>query len=331
MISEFSTVSFRLRSFLLFGLFWWACPLLIEALGKDVPGARWGHTFVYDSIRDVALLFGGAPQRGSYLDDTWTWDGRVWKKHDVMGPSARGFAAAVFHEARGTVILHGGRGQGPKTNSDTWEWDGSDWRELEQEGPYASDHHQIVYVGHDASILAFGGWNGTDVSGETWFWNGAWKRVAVQNPPKRAAFAMAYDSQREKVILFGGLWIDGQYADVWEWKGGSWERRGEPYDNSSVDHHAMIYDGQRDQLIIFGGKNYRYQPLSNTHTLSGSRLRLLTAEGPTPRHSVGMTYDSRRGRVLLYGGKKYQGELQIALADLWSWDGKDWQLLPKQN
>ncbi len=303
-------------------------PLLkVELQSAGNPGARWGHVFVYDPVRDQVLLFGGARDRGAYLADTWTWDGEGWQSHKVPGPPARGFAAATFHPARGTVILHGGRGQDSQTYGDTWEWTGSAWRQIEEEGPYQADHHQMVYSAHDSLILAFGGWNGQGVTDETWYWDERWNQVRVQGPPGRAAFAMAYDTHREKVILFGGLWIDGQYADLWEWHDRSWHRQGGPYDNSSLDHHAMTYDFRNQQLIIFGGKNYRYVPLNKTRAVTGNTVQLLSNDGPTPRHSLGLTYDSRRGQVILYGGKAYQAELQIPLRDLWSWDGNGWMHL----
>lgn len=295
------------------------------------PGARWGHALVYDPVRNEIVLFGGSRERGVYLDDTWTWDGKSWHHRNVVGPRSRGFAAVAFHEAKDTVIIHGGRGSGRSTYSDTWEWDGESWQNIEKEGPYRSDHHQMVYVADDNQLLAFGGWNGHDVAGETWLWDGEWKKTEVEGPHKRAAFAMAYDAHRASTILFGGLWLDGQYADVWEWHDGSWHSRGGPYDNSSLDHHAMSYDITRQQLIIFGGKNYRSRMQNKTQTVLESKVNLITTEAPTPRHSVGMTYDSGQSRVILYGGKEYKGDLHVALSDFWSWDGDRWHKLQPQH
>lgn len=293
----------------------------------STPGPRWGHVFVYDPARRTTLLFGGARERGSYLRDTWTWDGQSWHEHRVPGPEARGFAAAAFHTARGTIIMHGGRGQDGITYSDTWEWDGSEWRRLEAAGPFASDHHRMVYVAHSGQLLGFGGWDGADVSGETWAWDDGWNPESSEGPPPRAAFGIAYDIRAERVVLYGGLWIDGQYADVWTWDGRAWSQVGGPYDNSSLDHHAMVYDASRQQLVLFGGKNYRYRPQQRTLTISEGHVVPLAEDGPSPRHSIGMTHDSHTGRVLLYGGKFYRGEEHVPLGDLWSWEGDLWREL----
>jgi hypothetical protein len=288
------------------------------------PGPRWGHTFVYDPIRDNVLLFGGARERGTFLNDTWTWDGNSWTHHQIPSPPHRGFAAATFHADQGTVLLHGGRSNERTTNSDTWEWDGTNWKELEAKSPHQCDHHQIVYLEHEKKVMAFGGWTGEDVSGDTWAWDGAWQQITAEGPRKRAAFGMTYDSSQERVVLFGGLWIDGQYADLWQWKNQAWEQLGGPYDNSSLDHHAMTYDAKYQQIVVFGGKNYRYVLSSKTRAIEKNTITQLSSEGPSPRHSIGLTYDTKRNKVLLYGGKEYQGDEQLALSDLWIWNGVAW-------
>ena len=289
------------------------------------PGARWGHIFIYDPAHDNTLFFGGARERGTFLNDTWTWDGSTWTHHQTTSPPHRSFAAATFHADRGTIVLHGGRGNEHITHSDTWEWNGSSWKELEAKSLHQSDHHQIIYLEREKKIIAFGGWNGEDVSGNTWMWNGTWKQVTTEGPRKRAAFGMTYDNPEKRVILFGGLWIDGQYADLWQWKNQTWEQLGGPYDNSSLDHHAMTYDAKRQQIVLFGGKNYRYVLSGKTRSVEKNLISDIATEGPSPRHSIGITYDTRRDCVLLYGGKEYQGDEQVALSDLWIWNGETWK------
>jgi hypothetical protein len=277
-------------------------------------------------VRGEALLFGGARERGAYLADTWTWDGATWTRHDVEGPAARGFAAAAFHAGRGTIVLHGGRASGRTPHADTWEWDGEGWHRIVADGAFASDHHAMVALPTGA-LLAFGGWDGEGVAGETWLFDagGAWRRFEGDGPPPRSAFGMGVDEERGVAVLSGGLWIEGQYADVWEWADGRWRAACGPYDNSSLDHHALAWDAARGRLVGFGGKNYRYKPLQRTFALEGGRLRQLAEDGPAPRHSTPLTSDGER--VLLYGGKTYDNREMVPLADLWAWDGERWQPL----
>src|SRR4029079_6784762 len=65
---------------------------------------------------------------------------------------------------------------------------------------------------------------------ETWFWDGRrWKLVANSGPSPRDHHAMAYDSDRHRVVMFGGSDADPSgrsafFSDTWEWNAGSWHR-----------------------------------------------------------------------------------------------------------
>lgn len=295
-----------------------------EKVENDSPGIRWGHILVYDQFRDQLVLFGGSRERGTYLNDTWVWDGQNWTEIDIEGPSARGFCAATFHKEHNTIILHGGRSNDRSTYNDTWEWNGSTWKQLETNGKYQADHHQIIYDNKEKQIVAFGGWNGKEVMGDTWIWNEAWKKSDEVSPPKRASFGMAYNTNTQAINLFGGLWVNGQYADLWERSNGKWQAVSGPYDNSSLDHHAMIYDEKLKTIIGFGGKNYRRQMQGKTFSIKNGEIELLTQEGPSSRHSIGFTYNSKDEFGYLYGGKVYEDDAQIALSDFWKWNGVEW-------
>lgn len=303
-------------------------PITISAyqgtIESNSPGTRWGHVLVYDQFRDQLVLFGGSRERGIYLNDTWIWDGQNWTEMQVKGPTARGFCAATFHKERNSIILHGGRGNNRTTFSDTWEWNGKQWTQLEAEGKYKADHHQMVYVDYEKQIVAFGGWNGKDVMGDTWVWNGDWQKSNELSPPKRASFGMVYNIKTQEINLFGGLWVNGQYADLWERTNGTWQAIGNPYDNSSLDHHAMIYDEKLQKVIGFGGKDYRRQMQNKTFNINNGLIETLTTEGPVNRHSFGFTYNSKNQLGFLYGGKIYKEDNQLALGDFWKWDGTKW-------
>lgn len=292
------------------------------------PGPRWGHLFVYHPAQNHILLYGGIRKQGdAYLNDTWIWKDSSWKKMDVPSPPARGFCAAAYHAERKSIILHGGRGNERQTYSDLWEWDGMTWTMLEEESPVKVDHHQMVYLEDQKALFTFGGWDGKEVMGKTWMWSGTWEKQADPSPPKRSAFSMVYHPADSSVRLYGGLWINGQYADMWAWQDKQWTALSGPYDNSSLDHHAMIYDEKRGQIIGFGGKNYRYVAQHNTFQLTDSTVEVISQLGPSGRHSIGFTYDSQAQLGYLYGGKAYVNGEQEALDDFWKWDGENWEKL----
>jgi len=90
-----------------------------------------------------------------------------------------------------------------------------------------------------------------------------WTRVAGgSSPDPRVGQALAYDSNRKLVMVFGGaaaLSGDTPTArqDVWEWNPatGAWRDRSPtgvmPDARSEA---AVVYDSVRDKLILFGGR-----------------------------------------------------------------------------
>src|SRR5262249_43980087 len=68
---------------------------------------------------------------------------------------------------------------------------------------------------------------------------GTWTAVA---PPPRRQFAMAYDSVRQRTVLFGGYQSSAPLPDTWEFDGSNWRRQyteGPP----TMVGGAMAFDG----------------------------------------------------------------------------------------
>jgi hypothetical protein len=90
---------------------------------------------------------------------------------------------------------------------------------------------------------------------DTWIWDGSsWTQVANTGPAPRLQHAMAFDSQRSKVVLFGGVTYSNAMETVWEWDGQAWSQTPQsiisPGDRSA---HAMAYDSRRACTVLFGG------------------------------------------------------------------------------
>jgi hypothetical protein len=76
----------------------------------------------FDEADGVMVLFGGAvgnrPQ-----NDTWLWNGTVWRQLDTeTTPPARSHHAMAYDRIRHKVVLFGGYDWNNNLN-DTWEWD----------------------------------------------------------------------------------------------------------------------------------------------------------------------------------------------------------------
>src|SRR5258708_2880459 len=183
-----------------------------------------------------------------------------------MGPSPRQDHAMAYDSARQRTVLFGGvvGGGGGQPVGDTWEWNGEFWTQVEDIGPAPRGSHAMAYDVARAQVILFGGnlspnpfAGPSDPNGDTWAWDGqAWTQVADTGPSaRRSASRMAYDSARDRVVLFGG---DGNSnvgfpQDTWEWDGAGWTQTatdGPPGRRTP----AKAPDNVRDRLGLFGGK-----------------------------------------------------------------------------
>ena len=308
-----------------------------RALFSDkLPSPRNGCALAYDSTRGKVVLFGGSDQTSSFLQDTWEWDGRNWTEVTPAGqsPSPRQEHKMVYDSARGKVVLFGGL-ESSGTYQDTWEWDGHSWTEMTPAGdnPSARFSHAMAYDSARGKVVLFGGRvNFTEPAGDTWEWNGCqWMEVtpAGDNPVPRNASALAYDSARSKMVLFGGYDSQSSLRDTWEWDGSQWvevtpaSTQDSPWYRFS---HAMAYDSRRQRVVIFGGT--QFQSNSETWEWNGTiwEERVPANEHPPALSYHQMVYDSARGEMVIFGGTWIDEFLQPQkLQGPWLWDGEDWK------
>jgi hypothetical protein len=146
-------------------------------MATDGPSARTLHGLAYDSARGVTVLFGGvsrlAPDAASH-GDTWEWDGTVWRRIDVQGPSARDHVAMTYDAARRVVVLHGGGLE--EASAETWTYDGRSWRRASTAGPRRR-FARLEFDPGSGSLLLYGGFD-RQPSNELWrFRDDTWTKV----------------------------------------------------------------------------------------------------------------------------------------------------------
>ena len=93
------------------------------------PSARDAMVMVYDPVSQKTILFGGW-DGSKYLNDTWSFDGKNWKRIWVkQAPPARAAAGAAYDSKLKEVVLFGGYRD--RYLDDTWLWNGatSTWTE----------------------------------------------------------------------------------------------------------------------------------------------------------------------------------------------------------
>ena len=188
------------------------------------PAPRMFHTMDFDSSRNVVTLVGGQLQppdpehaAGAALNDTWDWNGEDWVQQEDAGP-ARTAHSTSYDDNRKRLVLFGGVDETAQERGDTWEWDGRAWTQRADFGPPPMQGASLVYTG--SGCLLFGGASGNTPQRQTWTWDGThWTARQDIGPSARYEHAAAYDSVRQRIVLFGGrLQAPTLLGDTWEQK-----------------------------------------------------------------------------------------------------------------
>lgn len=179
----------------------------------------------------------------------------------------------------------------------------------------------VTYDGARDEIIRFGGVqpNTNFYSSGPYVWTGSeWVVKTLPDnvrPSPRSRAAMAFDSVRNEVVLFGGEnYNDGDLNDTWVWNGTTWTEKTPDSSPPSLNWGTMAFDAVRGKMVLFGG-NYE----NDTWTWDGTNW---TKESPSPkppsRESSSMAYDPiRQVIVLCLSGSN--GNLET-----WEWNGSNW-------
>lgn len=193
---------------------------------------------------------------------------------------------------------------------------------------------QLAYDSQRGRVVLFGGRTTTELfitppRGDTWEWDGQrWHRMNPRHSPSpRTGHAMAFDSARGRVILYGGQGRSGAgLDDTWTWDGIDWQQVTTPATAGFRYEHGMVYDAARDRMVVFGG----YSGFGSGRAL-GAESHLFDGTtwfrgpvGPAPRigHAVG--YDPASSRVFVTAG--WNPQTPALFDDTWVLDGVGWSL-----
>src|SRR2546425_6569867 len=278
------------------------------------PSARSGHRMVYDSNRHRVVLFGGSDATGR-RNDIWEYDvaANTWTNVTPSSgsmPIPRSSFGMAYDIARSKIVIYGGQVDPQYSNvsitGDTWEWD-SATRTWAQKSAST-----IVYVGlwgaeltYDPNlqqVILFGGrpyWVYPE-NGGTYAWNGTdWILKSSTGPIGRVQHALASDTSRSKIVLFGGFTYQGVYLqDTWEWNGTAWTEFTLSGSKPSARRgHAMAYHIARQTTVLFGGDN-----LNDTWEWNGTSWTQLMPQTNPSRRGTAMAYDASQSKLVIFGG-----------------------------
>jgi len=131
---------------------------------------------------------------------------------------------------------------------------------------------------------------------------------------------MAYDSNRDRSVLFGGFehQTGMALADTWEWNGSMWTRIS-GFGATRCMLAALAFKG--DSVALFGGVDpilpAAVASFGSTWTWDGKHWTLRQHFGPSPRYGHSMCYDSKRGRLVLFGGGADTPSGPVDFMDTW--------------
>ena len=241
-------------------------------------------------------------------------------------PAARGYHRMVHVGGDlGVLLLAGFTGSGPPsvipqitTTDAAWAYTPADgWTDLGlvgyEEMPtlndavYHADSGRVVLIsmGVTASL--------PELVSATYLYDpttGVVEPMAAEGPLALIGARAAYDSESDRVIVFGGLTFRFQEVDdIWAYDvdTDTWTEVASDTGPGPRYYHAMVHDPGTDRMILFGGVTGRDEaPLDDTWAFDVATetwTQLSTASTPSPRGWHAMAYDPVMQRTILFGGE----------------------------
>ncbi|MFT6144243.1 MAG: hypothetical protein ACJAZO_001116 [Myxococcota bacterium] len=252
------------------------------------PGKRSEILALGDESFNTMVLFGGnngpivnQVPAGQFLEDTWVFEpGEGWTEIEAAEhPSARGRYSFDLDPNTHKGLLFGGRFRDGTSGDytlrdDLWSFDYEtrSWTVLDaggdEDGPVGRYYPASGFDAETSSLYLWGGLTNTSAVSLTpgrdfWKWDGSdWTELDTSGdaPSRRGFFGDMYDSQRKRIVIFGGqrgdfssLAFQDTYAlDVTT---GEWTQLddGTGPAPSTRMHAHMQYDAASDRYLLFGG------------------------------------------------------------------------------
>ncbi len=304
------------------------------------PSPRRTRELVFDGRRGRSVLFGGR-QSGTFLGDTWEWDGDEWTRTATTGPQprARMEQSMSYDAARGEIVMFGGWAGGADVLDDLWVFDGEAWSVVTEGGDWPEVRTGAAQV-HDSTrgvTVVFGGFTGgLPYLNDTWEWDRQrWTEVVTATvPPSRRKHAMAFDERNELTVMFGG-WENPPsngdepqlLADTWTYDGANWSRVHTATTPPARMNQRMVYDRRRQRIVMFGGVGEEVGPFlrekrHDVWAFDGRNWSNITpnTEVPRGRTRTQFVFDRDAGQFVLHSGLYWSAGLD----DTWTLDGERW-------
>jgi hypothetical protein len=247
------------------------------------PQKRYGHSAIYDPVRDRLVVFAGADGE---FQDTWSLSlagPETWEPIAVTGgTSPRYDHAAIYDPIRDRMVVFGGQSQHTNTPlralaalslgaSPTW----TPYFPAVQ--PSSRRGLTAIYDPPRDRMIVFGGRNNSTWSNEVWalaLVDMTWTLLTPGGTPPapRAGHSAIYDPIRDRMVVFGGSGLNAAFADTWALSlagAPAWSQLNpDATPPAPRSEHSAFYDPVRDRMVVFGGLDLSASPFQDTWALT---------------------------------------------------------------
>ena len=338
-------------------------------ISAQTPSARANHQLVYDAESDRIILYGGVTVIGdsnSWVFDTWAYDynENTWTKLQIDEKPYSCIAYSLAYDAESDVIIqYGGIRKDHVGSNQTWIFDYNEIKWFNVNPLTCPDYrngHRLVYDSESDVIVLFGGSSHPDFNpygirvnySDTWTYDynsNSWTNMKPAIiPPWRHSQCMAYDSESDKTIVFGGVNLSEELftteerpylADTWayDYNTKMWENLTTSVGPEARVGSSMVYDSESDRCILFGGYHHMYEDKYGDETwaydYNTNTWEQMDLEGTSPwKYVPNLAYDSNSDRVVMFGGLKEKSFYEVT-DETWTYDynSDTWELMEKIN
>ncbi len=233
----------------------------------------------------------------------------TWTNMAPAGPTPPGRYGHVLCPWPGGAVLFGGN-TGATFRNDTWIYTAAtnSWAQVSTPtSPSPRRWCAAAFRETDGRVYVFGGDGPGGNSNETWRFDGTtWTQVLGIAPAARSGASMAYDSGRDRLVMFGGF----NRNDTWE-LGSGWVERTSVGTPGPHVYAGMAYDRRRQLVVMHCGALPGGAPSNQTYEYDG----LAWVQRPGAYGALGLTgpsvaYDGSRGRLVTFAGQSGPGNVQ---------------------
>jgi hypothetical protein len=356
---------------------WWYDGVNWTQQIMTLPPWRDGCGLAYDAARNVVVMHTKAVTSTQVSADVWEWDGVQW--HNV-GPGAGASVVATIAADQVDLMFDPALGGLLEVAPDSSlapyvaKWDGSSWTILDraqrprEPGRLVHDWHRDATVRWSSTDTwewrgarwvfgtrqqppieaaffdpARGAVVGVSLSQGLWTWNGSsWSPLPAPAalPPPRTDYALSFDPQRGRAVLFGGVAAGVDFADTWEWDGATWFLVPTTTAPSARHTARMVRDVNGARTVLAGGQqqgaNGSVTFLTDTWAYDGVTWSSLGGAAPwmSPAMSTGLpqpfdlVYDDLTNRTLAVGLVGQSGQFEVYELVGAAWQQRSSQFAP---